>query len=245
MNVRMTTPLLCLAALACVAAIHLAPSTAQARPSLEVPELRAPELGGSFAATSEAYAQTSEPQAEGEPEITGVGANRQKMLIRLGLGLGAQTGLGSGAGRLDINVIGVFELDNLRFFGQFGYLYGSEAGRPAANDIDLYSTGWFLGAGGGYKVTLIGPDIAGLYAQGGGFLQSIFKCDVYSSSSNTCSDLEDKKSLGVGFDAEIGGFLHNGNSQIHLGAAGSFSSILGVTLGATLRWEYRIVGFAK
>jgi hypothetical protein len=244
MDVRRTDLLIFLLAAACLIGVTLTPDRADARPSLDVPDLEMPRVLEGRVVDGAAYNQDT-TNGEGEPEITGVGANRQKMLIRLGLGLGAQTGLGSGAGRVDINLIGVFEMDNLRFFGQGGYLFGSEAGRPSANDIDLYSTGWFLGAGAGYKVTLVGPDIAGLYAQGGAFFQSVFKCDTFNATSNTCGNLEEKKTGGVGFDVELGGFLHNGNSQVHLGAAGSFSSVLGLTLGATLRWEYRLVGFAK
>ncbi|MGM0559374.1 MAG: hypothetical protein ACQEVA_23525 [Myxococcota bacterium] len=244
MNVKMTKPMTFLVAALCVAAFTLVPDTADARPSFDIPGLEVPELESNLAVASDSHFEQS--SQNGDSEITGVGANRQKMLIRLGLGLSGQTGLGSGAGRLDIHINGVFEMDNLRFFGKGGFLSGREARLPPTDSFDLQSTGWFVGAGAGYKVTLVGPDLAGVYGQASAAFQSIFRCDrPVSDSNNTCTGLEDNKSPGVAVGGELGGFVHNGNSQVHLGAATSFSTILGYTIGATVRWEYRLFGFAK
>jgi hypothetical protein len=244
MNARMTTPLAALVAVVCAAALTTIPDSAEARPSFDLPELEVPDLESNLQIAGGAYEQQSGSQ--NEPQVTGLGANRQKMLIRLGLGLSGQTGLGSGAGRLDIHLNGVFELDNFRFFGKGGFLSGREARLPATDSFDLQSTGWFVGGGAGYKMTIVGPDLAGVYGQASAAFQSIYRCDrPVSDADNTCTGLEDKKSAGVAVGGELGGFIHNGNSQVHVGAATSFSTILGYTIGATVRWEYRLFGFAK
>jgi hypothetical protein len=168
---------------------------------------------------------------ETETKVTGVGKNQQKMLIRLGAGLGYQTGFGPTGRRFDLGLDGVFEWNNLRFYADGGAIFGSRV----ADGTD--ASGWWLGGGAGYKLTLVGKDLGGLYAQGGGSFQSLSSC--------TDCPADDVATSGVSGDLELGLFAHNGNSQVHLAAQMGASTVLGLTLGATLRWEYRIAGFIK